>query len=122
MSVGSNRTIAGSTFTSNTAVEGGGIYHDFGPPITVSNSTFTGNSAAQGGGIYNAFGYVTLVGCNLSGNSASDSGGGVFNAANCNLILRGSTLLHNLAPLGADLYNLGIVSIDSASTVGVIYP
>jgi predicted outer membrane repeat protein len=122
MSVGSNRTIAGCTFAGNTAVEGGGIYHDSGPPITVSNSRFTSNSAAEGGGIYNAFSYVTLVGCNLSGNSASDSGGGVLNAANCNLILRGSTLLNNLAPLGADLYNLGIVSIDSTSTVGVIGP
>jgi predicted outer membrane repeat protein len=122
MSAGSNRTIAGSTFTNNTAVQGGGIYHDSGPAITVSNSSFTGNSAAQGGGIYNAFGYVTLVSCNLSGNSATDSGGGVFNAVSCDLILHGSTLLNNLAPLGADLYNLGTVSSDSASTVGVIYP
>jgi predicted outer membrane repeat protein len=122
MSVGSLRTIDGCTFTNNTAVEGGGIYHDFGPAITVSNSTFMGNSATQGGGIYNAFGYVTLVGCYLSGNSASDSGGGVFNAVSCNLIVRSSTLLNNQAPLGADLFNLGTLSIDSASTVGVISP
>jgi predicted outer membrane repeat protein len=122
MSVGSNRTIAGCTFTNNTAEEGGGIYHDVGPAIAVSNSTFTGNAAAQGGGIYNASGFVTLVSCNMSGNSATDSGGGVFNAAYCNLIVHGSTLLHNMAPLGADLYNLGRVSIDSASTIGVSYP
>jgi predicted outer membrane repeat protein len=119
MDVGSLRTIAGCTFTNNVAVQGGGIYH-YWAGITVSNTSFTGNSATQGGGIYNTSGYVTLVNCGLSGNSASDSGGGVFNAVSCSLICQGSTLLNNSAPLGADLYNLGTVSIDSSSTIGVI--
>jgi hypothetical protein len=40
----------------------------------------------------------------LSGNSGSD-GGGIFNAASGSLAVKDSTVLHNVALLGADLLN-----------------
>jgi hypothetical protein len=46
----------------------------------------------------------------------------VFNAAYSGLTCCSSTLLNNTAPLGADLDNLGTVSIDSTSTIGVVSP
>jgi hypothetical protein len=49
---GSTATVSGSTFTSNSSVNGGGI-HILGANLTVTNSTFTGNVAnntAGGGG------------------------------------------------------------------------
>ena len=62
--------------------------------MTVSSSAFTGNAATvDGGGIYNRW----------------------------KLTLRGSTLLNNSAPVGADLYNLGTLSLFKDS-IGVIGP
>ena len=40
----------GSTFTSNSADDGGGIFNESGGTLTVSGSTFTSNSAEGGGG------------------------------------------------------------------------
>ena len=37
-------------------------------------------------------------------------------------MINGSTVLNNSAALGADLYNLGTVTIDATSIIGVIGP
>jgi hypothetical protein len=50
-----------------------------------------------------------------------DAVGGIFNAASGTLTVKDSTVLNNVAPLGADLYNLGALTLDD-STVGVIGP
>jgi predicted outer membrane repeat protein len=138
-------TVASSTFTDNSAYEGGAI--DFpGGAVTVRDSVFNGNSATDGGGIYFASGTLDVRGSTFSGNTASDSGGaiynlgaatvqastlsgniagsaggGLFNAASGTLAVKDSTVLNNVAPLGADLYNLGAATLND-STVGVIGP
>jgi hypothetical protein len=56
----------------------------------------------------------------LSGNIAG-SGGGLFNGASGTLSVKDSTVLGNTAPSGADVYSLGVLSLDD-STVGVLGP
>jgi hypothetical protein len=118
-----NSTFSGNTATANAFVpgEGGAIFTD-GGTLDVRGSTFTGNSASDfGGGIYNANnGTVTLQQCTLSGNSAGSEAGGIYNASGT-LTVKDSTVLNNLAPLGADIYNLGALILDD-SIVGVIGP
>jgi predicted outer membrane repeat protein len=112
-------TIAGSTLCGNTAGEGGAINNGLGMTLVVRGSSFSGNTAGDsGGGIYN-LGTATLKDTTLSGNTAGSEGGGVFNGAFGTLAIKDSTALHNVAPLGADLYNLGALTLDD-STVGVI--
>jgi predicted outer membrane repeat protein len=115
-------TVSGCTFTSNSATQGGGIYEDdFGGTLTVRDSTFTGNTASDsGGGLYN-IGTATLLNCSLSKNTAGSAGGGIFNAAVGTLVVKDSTVLNNVAPFGADIYNLGALTLND-STVGVIGP
>jgi len=141
---GRTMTVSGSTVCGNSADLGGGIYSD-GGVLTVRDCVFTGNSATEGGGIYNNrpatlevqgstfslntasdsggaiynLGAATLQQCTLSGNTAGSNGGGIFNAASGTLSVKDSAVLHNLAPVGADIYNLGALSLDD-STVGVI--
>ena len=88
--------------------------------LDVRGSTFTGNNTASdsGGGIYN-LGTTTLQQCSLSGNSAGSDGGGVFNGASGTFTVKDSTVLNNVAPSGADIYNLGVLILDD-SAVGVI--
>jgi predicted outer membrane repeat protein len=140
-------TVSDSTLCGNSADLGGGIFSD-GTPTTVRNCVFTGNSATRGGGIYFGsapgllevqgstfscnhasdsggaiynLGAATLQECSLSKNTAGSAGGGIFNGASGTLAVKDSTVLNNVAPLGADLYNLGALTLND-STVGVIGP
>ena len=84
-------------------------------------SSFSGNTASDsGGGIYN-LGAATLQQCTLSKNSAGSAGGGIFNGSSGTLTVKDSAVLKNVAPLGADIYNLGALTLND-STVGVIGP
>jgi hypothetical protein len=116
-------TVRASTLSGNSAsVEGGGIFNEEESGVlAVRGSTFSGNSAGDsGGGISNA-GTATVQEGTLSGNSAGSAGGGLFNAASGTLTVDDSIVLNNVAPLGADLYNLGALTIND-STVCVIGP
>jgi predicted outer membrane repeat protein len=114
-------TVRDSTFTGNTATEGGAIYNDALGTLAVHGSTFSGNTASDsGGGLYN-LGTAALQESTLSGNSAGSGGGGIFNAASGALTIDDSSVEHNSAPVGADLDNLGSVTLND-STVGVIGP
>jgi hypothetical protein len=120
---GAPTTVRDSVFTGNSATQGGGIYFGAAPGLLeVEGSTFTDKNTASdsGGGIYN-LGTATVQECHLSGNTAGSAGGGIFNGASGTLTVKDSTVLHNVAPLGADLYNLGALTLDD-STVGVIGP
>jgi hypothetical protein len=125
MSFGST-TVRDSLFTANSADLGGGMYN-FGNPIffvatlDVRGCTFSGNTASDsGGGMYN-LGTATVQASTLSGNTAGSDGGGIFNAASGTLAVKDSTVTNNVAPSGADIYNLGALALDD-STVGVIGP
>jgi hypothetical protein len=112
-----------SVFTGNSATEGGAIFNANGlnSSLDFRDSTVSGNTASDsGGGIYN-LGTATLRNCRLSGNAAGSAGGGVYNAASATLTADDSVVVHNLALLGADLYNLGALTLND-STIGVIGP
>jgi predicted outer membrane repeat protein len=119
-----NNSVSGSTVLGVTNPgEGGAIYNlaSSGFTLDVRGSTFSGNTSSDsGGGIYN-LGTATVQESTLSGNTAGSNGGGVFNAASTTLAVKDSTVLKNVAPLGADIYNLGALTQDD-STVGVIGP
>jgi hypothetical protein len=116
-------TVRDSVFSCNSAELGGAIFNsaNYGT-LDVRGSTFSRNSASDSGGaIYNQHSTATIQGCTLSGNLAGTAGGGLFNAATGTLTVKDSTVLGNTAPSGADLYNLGALTLDD-STVGVIGP
>jgi len=113
-------TMSGCTLWGNSALVGGGIETVGSPDTTISGCTLSGNSANVGGGIYETV-LLTISGCTLSGNSAGSKGGGIFNAASGALAVKDSTVLNNVAPLAADIYNLGAMTLDD-STVGAIGP
>jgi hypothetical protein len=94
-------------FTGNSAGQGGAIFNDAPKelPLTISGSTFTANTASDtGGALYNDS-TATLQQCTLSGNTAANNGGGIFNAASGTVAVKDTTVLHNVALLGADLFN-----------------
>jgi predicted outer membrane repeat protein len=109
-------TVQSCTLTGNSAIQGGAV-SALGI-LTIDTCTLSGNTASQVGGIYS--GKVTVLNSMVVGNSATDSG--IYNPSGARLTLRGSTLLDNSSPLGADLYNLGILSIEAGSTIGVMFP
>jgi hypothetical protein len=115
-------TIAnGSKLIGNSATDGGGIYNTAAAALEVQGSAFSCNTASDsGGGIYN-LGTATLQTSSLSGNSAGSAGGGIFNGVSGALTIDESNVCDNLAPLGADLYNLGAMTLHD-SDVCVIGP
>jgi predicted outer membrane repeat protein len=114
-------TVRDSNFDHNSAELGGAIYNA-GYGLAVSGCTFSSNSAVQGGGIYNAAGATLDVrGSTFTGNTASISGGGIYNAAAGTLTVKDCKVLNNAAPSGADIKNLGALTLDN-NTVGVIGP
>jgi CSLREA domain-containing protein len=119
-------TITGCTLSGNSASVGGAIFNQsFLYPtdavLVVRGCTFSGNTASDKGGAIYTTGTATLKDSTLSGNTAGADGGGIFNAASGILVVKDSTVLNNVAPLGADIYNLGALTLDD-STVGVIGP
>jgi predicted outer membrane repeat protein len=117
-------TVQDSTLCGNTATVGGGIFNDSGTfylgTLIVRGSTFSDNTASDsGGGLYN-LGTVTVQQSTLSGNTAGTGGGGIFNGASGTLTIDDSAVCGNVAPLGADLFNLGVATLND-STVWVIY-
>ena len=114
-------TVRGSVITGNSASDGAAMYNDSLSTLIVRGCTFSDNNASvSGGGIYN-LGPAILQDCTLSGNTAGSAGGGIFNDAPVTLVLKDSTVLDNSAASGADIYNLGALTLDD-STVGVIGP
>jgi predicted outer membrane repeat protein len=110
--------VRGSTFTGNFAGDFGGAIYNL-DTATIQQCTLSGNSAGSGGGIYNA-GAATVQQSTLSGNTAASTGGGIYDAASGTLAVKDSTVLNNLAPFGADIHNLGALTLDD-SIVGDLY-
>jgi predicted outer membrane repeat protein len=114
-------TVTSCAFTRNSATEGGGIYNDAFATLDLRGSTFSANTASDSGGAIYNLGTATLQECTLSGNTAANDGGGIFNGASGTLTIDDSTVCDNFAALGADLYNLGVATIND-SDVCVIGP
>jgi hypothetical protein len=95
-------TIANTTFSTNTAVNGGAAYNDGAGTLSITNSTVSGNSAGSAGGIFN-IGTFAITNSTLSGN-LSAQGGGIFNTETLEI---GDTILNR--GTGANISNLGTV-------------
>jgi hypothetical protein len=116
-------TVSGSSLSGNSAYDGGGIYNDGGSStLTVSSSTLSSNSAQYGGSIFNGSAALTISGSTLSGNSAAYEGGGIYNGSGTVTVENSSSISGNTAPVGfgADVYNYGVLYLDSTSTIGVL--
>jgi predicted outer membrane repeat protein len=99
-------SVTDSTFDSNSAKAGGGIYNEYGNLI-VSGSTFVNNTAGVGnGGGINSQDYMEVTNSTFTWNSAVN-GGAIYNDGQ--LFLTNSTLSGNAASEesgdGADVYN-----------------
>jgi ATP-dependent Zn protease len=85
---------------------------------------FDSKGDVQGGGIYVYGGTVTVSGSTLSGNTAKYGGGGIDNQSNMGTVTveNSSTITGNTAHtgLGADVYNLGVLYLDSTSIIGIL--
>jgi predicted outer membrane repeat protein len=117
-------TVAGSTFTGNSAAYSGGGISNWGT-ATVSASSFSRNSATWGGGaIFNGGGTLTVTASVFSGNSTSYTGGGMLN--NGTLTVTGSTFRGNSAtalPNGFDgagggIYNNTMLTVTASTFQG----
>ena len=98
-------TVSGSTFSANSAVQGGAIatFIDYGSEdtanLTVTDSVFSGNTTAYGGGIYiqtSTADMTTVSGTDFSGNTASYGGGAICECFGA-LTLTGGTFTANSA-------------------------
>jgi hypothetical protein len=107
------------------ATEGGGIYNH--GTLTLSGCTISGNSANYpGGGIFNG-GSLTVSGCSVSGNLTFWGGDGIYNgSAGTVTVENSSSITGNHSPSGYsahvvdDVYNAGVLYLDSTSTIGVL--
>ncbi|MBR3506832.1 MAG: hypothetical protein IKO02_07280, partial [Lentisphaeria bacterium] len=109
---GATTTITGSTFTENTAKNGGAIFNDtFNNAVCIaeiSGSTFSGNTADyQGGAIYN-YATMTVTDSVFTGNQVTDPdpysytsfGGAIANTQNGSLTITGGTFSENSSVQG----------------------
>jgi predicted outer membrane repeat protein len=65
--------------------------------VTITSSTFSDNSAGNGGGISAEFSRVTITSSTFSGNSAGTNGGGIFNNRDGTVTITSSTFSGNSA-------------------------
>lgn len=125
-----NATVTRSTFTGNSAIEGGAIEDEAttaGHGLTVTQSTFINNSTSNfggpngpygGGGVENQLGgNDTLIGNTFVGNSAIE-GGGIANAGT--MTVTNNTLYNNHAGTngGGGIQNYGNITITQTTLSG----
>jgi hypothetical protein len=121
-------TVDYSSFSNNSALQGGAFYVFANSSLNVNHSTVSGNSGVGtsgttgfggaggagnlgfGGGIYNA-GTATLTNCTVSGNTAGGGRGGVTNFSQA-VGGRGGD------GLGGGIYNLGIATLTNCTFFG----
>jgi hypothetical protein len=89
--------------------------HDNFFTLTNRDSTLTDNAVSYGGGIDNAAGIVDIRDSTLTSNSAGVVAGGIYNGASRTLTVQDSTVLGNVAPLGGDLDNAGLLVVDDST-------
>jgi hypothetical protein len=122
-------TLSGCTVSGNEAFYGGGIYNA--GTATFISSTLSNNSCVdfsgdnynpptEGGGIFN-HGTLTVSACTVSGNASEYEGGGIFNSGTAT-VENSSRITGNILSgyLANDAENLGVLYLDSTSTVGSV--
>ncbi len=109
--------MSGGTISDNTAIDGGGVYNDYGT-FTMSGGTISGNTATdEGGGVYIGYNKTfTMSGGTISGNTAKD-GGGIHNDDGT-FTMSGGTISNNIASeCGGGVYNDGMFTMEGASKI-----
>jgi predicted outer membrane repeat protein len=98
-------TVTASTFSANTAGEGGAIYNGYDGygSLSVSASTFSGNTAEWGGAIFNFQGTATVSAATFSANTGSYDGGAISSVGT--LTVTASTFSANTAGKGGAISN-----------------
>lgn len=99
-----NLVISDSTFTANTAQDGGGVYATGGPAAQIVNSTFSGNTATNSGGGVN--GNAAVTNSTFSGNTAVINGGGIAGGT----VIANSTFFGNTAAAGGGVFGAGTLN------------
>jgi CSLREA domain-containing protein len=123
-------SVYSSTFTGNTALNGGGLASGSDPnwspgvqPVTIVASLFVSNTAVTntsplsgfGGGVY-VNGVMTLTNSLLTGNHAGDIGGGLSNLIYSRLFVRDSAFTSNTSGFaGGGLTNQGTLDMADSS-------
>jgi predicted outer membrane repeat protein len=117
---GGTLTVNSCTLSGNSATYGGAIYVAS-STATVSGSTLSGNSATYGGGIYSDIGSLTVSSSTLTANVATSEAGGIFSGGTLR-VKNSSSITGNTASAGsgADVYNNGVLYLDSTSTIGIL--
>ncbi|PWB84708.1 Ig-like domain repeat protein [Methanobrevibacter thaueri] len=78
--------IADSTFTGNSAVDGGAVYYSSHSDLTVTGSNFTNNTANYGGAIENeGYGDLAVDNSKFVENEAAVSGGAIISSGNASV-------------------------------------
>ena len=104
--------------------QGGGLYSEgIAATASLTYSTFLSNTAYDGGGLYNLTGTVTLgavgdpgSGVELRGNMARGQGGGIFNHGTMGITA--THILTNTAQeSGGGVYNTGLASLSGSSVL-----
>jgi predicted outer membrane repeat protein len=99
-------SVLSSTFSGNATATGqGGAIGNFGTTATIEASTFSGNSAMQGGAIYSTA-TLSVVNSTFSANTGTSGGGAIYSVAG-DATIWFSTFAGNTAPFGAGVYNDG---------------
>lgn len=119
-----NSSITDNTAIGTSATSGGGgLLNTVGADAKIINSTFSGNSAPNGGAIRNDYG-LTLTNVTISGNTASNSGGGIFSVngsrrfiSTVEVALHNTTITNNTAE---DLLQTGFGGGGIANVQGIL--
>jgi hypothetical protein len=98
------------------AANGGGI--SISSPATIVNSTFSGNSAAQGGGMFLTSGNISLVNVTVTGNSATSSGGGIVSSPGALANFGNVIVAQNTAPTAPDVQQSGTINSQGGNLIG----
>jgi len=113
--------IGGSNFNRNKANYGGALYIGPNSDVTISNSTFKNNLASTryggAGGAIASGGFLKLNNCTIENNKAdkvvttSTTSGGGLSISNGTTIVKGGSIINNIADQGSDVY------VDSAGSL-----
>ncbi len=105
-------TITNSAIINNTNSGGGAgsIYNDGTESSTIEHSTFLGNSASTGAAIYNNTATLTLANNTFSGNTVLNVGGGVSNVSGTLTIINSTFSGNSAINGGGDVYQYGVSS------------
>jgi fibronectin-binding autotransporter adhesin len=116
---GGKLTITGSTFTDNSATNGGGLFL-FDGTVSITGGTFSGNTAKNGvgGGLFDDLATVTITGTALTGNKSTTQNGGAIEVSGGTLTALELTLENNSAAYGGAIANGGNTTIDASNITG----